>query len=126
MSNIEFFGSNNFMVETLFTQWLIPNPTVCSNTSARLNMRTYETNKALRGGIRNRHKPDPTDPFATLVFFIGFVFHGDYYKTLVFSTAATLAGPFAAYIVAERKPGIFPTAVLGLGQVFGCALIADL
>jgi hypothetical protein len=98
MSNIEFFGSNNFMVIIPFTQWLIPNPTVCSNASARLNMRTYETNKTLRGGIRNTHKPDPTDPFATLVFVIGFVFHGDYNKTLVFSTAATLAGPFAAYI----------------------------
>ncbi len=86
------------MLVTLFTQWLIPSPTVCSNASARLNMRTYETNKTLSRGIRDTHKPDSTDTFAILIFVIGFVFHSDYYKSLVFGATATFAGPLAAYI----------------------------
>ena len=113
MSKIELFGSSNFVVVALFTQWLIPNPTVCSNASARLNMRTYESNKTLRGSVRNAHKPDSTDPFATLDFLIGCVFHGDYYKTLVFSTAATLAGPFAAYLWLNENPAFFRRRSLG-------------
>jgi hypothetical protein len=44
----------------------------------------------------------------------------------LFAALFVLSWIFMAYLVAERKPGIFPTAGLGLGQVFSCALTAVL